>query len=466
MLERLSVVELAEGIARREFSPLEVVEAFLARIDRVNPQVNAFVAVYAGQARQEARRLTELAARGEIVGPLHGVPLTVKDSFDVAGEPTLCGSRLRLGHRAHQDAVAVARLRRAGAIILGKTNCPEFLMNYETDNSVTGRTNNPWDLSRTCGGSSGGEAAAIASCCSPGGLGSDGGGSIRFPAHCCGITGLKPTPGRVPAAGHFPEILHPGGLLGVAGPMARTAADVARLFQVVSGYDWRDPFSSPVPLRSSEARALKIGLMEQFCEVPVGAPVLEAVRRATRLLADLGHLVEPFQPAGIERAPEVWRFFFIELAAVAMRPLIEKEKERMHWTGLELFLPVLEQPEPQANRILEMFATRDRLRNRILAQMEEFPVLLWPGAGVTAFSHRQRVFPTPKGTIDYAQATIPLVPANILGLPAVAIPMTLSAEGLPVGIQLIGRPYEEERLLALAQDLEQARGPFPLPLQA
>src|SRR5262249_24772514 len=156
--------------------------------------------------------------------------------------PTLCGSKFRLGHRAAADASAVARMRAAGAIVLGKTNCPEFLLNYETDNFITGRTNSPWDLDRTPGGSSGGEAAAIAFFCSAGGIGSDGGGSIRIPAHCCGIVGLKPTPGRVSASGHFPVISNPGGLLGVAGPMARSAEDVRILFNVMAGYDSQDPF--------------------------------------------------------------------------------------------------------------------------------------------------------------------------------------------------------------------------------
>src|SRR4029077_16344247 len=173
------------------------------------------------------------------------------------------------GHRADRDSTAAARMRAAGAIVLGKTNCPEFLSNYETDNFITGRTNNPWNLDRTAGGSSGGESAAIASFCSAGGIGSDGAGSVRIPAHCCGIAGLKPTPGRVSAAGHFPSCGHPGGLLGVAGPMARTAQDVRLLFSVLAGYDSQDPFSAPVPVREPDRTGLKIGLLEQFYDVPV-----------------------------------------------------------------------------------------------------------------------------------------------------------------------------------------------------
>src|SRR6266568_336883 len=232
MSHRSSLCQMAAKLRDRAISPVDLVEAHLRQIEQLDPKLNAFVIVRAEQARDEARLAEAAIQRGDRLGPLHGVPVTVKDSFDLADYPTLCGSKFRIGHRAAQDATAVARLRAAGAIVLGKTNCPEFLWNYETDNYTTGRTNNPWDLERTPGGSSGGESAAIAAFCSAGGIGSDGGGSIRIPAHFCGIAGLKPTPGRVSAAGHFPVIAHPGGLLGVAGPMARRAQDVRLLFSV------------------------------------------------------------------------------------------------------------------------------------------------------------------------------------------------------------------------------------------
>src|SRR5579864_79667 len=268
---RSSLCLMATMVRERRISPVELVDAHFRQIAKHNPRVNAFVLLLEEQAREAAKQAEAAVMRGDALGLLHGVPVTVKDSFDTAGVPTLCGSKFRLGHRAEADATSVARLRAAGAIILGKTNCPEFLANYETDNFVTGRTNNPWDLERTPGGSSGGEAAAIASFCSAGGIGSDGGGSIRIPAHFCGIAGLKPTPGRVSAAGHVPVISHPGGLLGVAGPMARTVNDVGLLFAALAGYDTQDPFSAPVPLRNPEAGSLRIGLMQQFYDVPVQA---------------------------------------------------------------------------------------------------------------------------------------------------------------------------------------------------
>src|SRR5450432_2656353 len=200
-------------------SPVELVEAHLRQIESRNPTLNAFVMVMAERALNDARECERALAKGGPLGLLHGVPVTVKDSFDVAGLSTRAGSRLRANHPAAEDATAVARLRSQGAILLGKTNTPELLASYETDNLITGRTNHPNDAERTPGGSSGGEAAAIASFCSPGGLATDGGGSIRVPAHFCGIAGLKPTPGHIPGVGHYPSLGYPAGLTGVVGPM-------------------------------------------------------------------------------------------------------------------------------------------------------------------------------------------------------------------------------------------------------
>jgi len=245
----LSAVTMAEQIRKRELSPVELVEAHLARIQSLNPQLNAFVHVDAEGARRQARAAEEAVTRHERLGALHGVPISIKSSIEVKGMRCEAGSKLRAGFVAAQDAPLVTRLRHAGAIILGTTNAPELLMAWETDNLLYGRTNNPWDLSRTPGGSSGGEAAAIAAGCSAGGVGSDGGGSIRVPAHFSGICGLKPTPGRIPATGHFPTSVGPFALLGVVGPMARTVADLKVLFEVTQGPDDGDPSAAPVPVR-------------------------------------------------------------------------------------------------------------------------------------------------------------------------------------------------------------------------
>src|SRR5437660_4794334 len=259
---RLSALAMAELVRRREISPIALIEAHLARIEKLNPKLNAFVHVDQERARRDARAAEWAVQQGAGLGALNGVPISIKSSIDVAGFRCEAGTNLRKGYVPNRDATLVSRLRAAGAIVLGVTNLPEPLMRWETDHLTYGRTSNPWDLSRTAGGSSGGEAAAIAACCSAAGVGSDGGGSIRVPAHFSGICGLKPTPGRIPATGHFPNSVGPFALLGVVGPMARTVADVQALFEIMQGPDEGDPCSAPVPLRDirrADLKNIKIG---------------------------------------------------------------------------------------------------------------------------------------------------------------------------------------------------------------
>lgn len=398
------------------------------------------------EARAEARLADQCR---EITLPLHGVPVTVKDSLDIAGLNTGAGSRSCLGQKAASDAVAVSRLRAAGAIVLGKTNTPEFVSNYETNNFVTGRTNNPWNLARTPGGSSGGEAAAIAACCSAGGVATDGGGSIRAPAHFCGIAGLKPTPGRIPVRGHFPVIGSPAGFVTNLGPMARDVADVRLLYEAMAGYDSGDPFSSPVAVGFPSAEAVRVGVWPAFYGNPVQPEIAAAVSRAAELLS-----AEPFEPTGLETAPNIWAFLFSALPAVAWRSYLGDRAADLHWTAAETIGKAMEAPPPAAEDILKTFAARDRMRSRLLRQMENVPVLLMPVCGIAAFPHRTR---------GLFKAMMPSVIWNALGFPALSVPMTMNTEGLPVGVQLIGRPWEERTLLAVGQRLEELRGPFPHP---
>ena len=456
---RSSLCLMAAMVREGEISPVELVEAHLRRIESENSRVNAFVRVFRDEALAAARRAEAQAVRVEITGMLHGVPVTVKDCFDVAGVPTLAGSRFRLGHRAARDAGAVARLRDEGAIILGKTNCPEFLAAYETDNHVTGRTVNPWDPERTPGGSSGGEAAAIASCCSPGGLASDGGGSIRVPAHFCGVAGLKPTPGRVSAAGHFPVPRNPTGFLTAAGPMARNAKDLRLLFAALAGYDARDPLSAPAPLRAPSTAGLRAGVMERPFGVPVEPEIADAVERAGKLLQSMGLAVEPWAPRGIERAPNLWWYFFGQLPAPFIRQLFQGREEEAHWTATEFLRPASDS-SPATDDVLAAFAASDAMRAALVEQMEDAPVLLMPPCAVEAFPHRARRWLVDGREIGLFQAMMPATAWNLLGFPAVVVPMGVTPRGLPVGVQLVGRPWEDELLLELAIELEEARGPF------
>jgi amidase len=429
-----SLCAIAAMVRRGEASSEEVVRAHL---DAIRPELNAFVYVRE-QAVEEARTAPD--------GPLRGVPITVKDSFDVAGLPTRCGSRLRIETPAAVDAPAVAALRAAGAIVIGKTNTPELLTSYETDNFLTGRTNNPWDLERTPGASSGGEAAAIASGCSAGGLGSDGGGSIRIPAHFCGVAGLKPTPGRIPATGHYPSLGYPGGLVAVAGPMARTVGDLRILFDVLAAYDPEDPFS--VPARPLPLTAPRIGLWEHFGSIPLDPEIRDAVRRAAQLLG-----ADEFRPFGMDRAPNVWAFLFNRWPSSVVRKMLEGHEA--HWTLTESLGPA---EPPDGEQVLLMLAQRDRMRASLIRQMHEFPVVVMPVASIPAFRHRERRWTVEGKEIGLFQAMMPSVIANVLGLPAVTVPMGFTASGLPIAVQLLGRPFEDELLLATAVRLQQYDG--------
>lgn len=457
MLHRLPIAEMISLVRSKSVSALELVNAHLDRIERRNPLLNAFTMVLADSARESARR----ADQGLPSGPLHGIPATVKDSFDVAGWPTQLGSYFAPTTPAAEDAAAVSRLRRAGAIILGKTNTPEFLASYETDNFITGRTNNPWDLDRTPGGSSGGEAAAIAGLCSPGGVGSDGGGSIRVPAHFCGIAGLKPTPGRISMVGHRPNEGVNG--ISVVGPMARSVSDLRILFEVLAGYDDRDPLSAPVSVRQPVLNGLRIGVVERFADVPVQASVSRAVQDAAAALAGLGFVVDEFRPEGIERAPNLWSFFFSELPARAMKERIAGREAEAHWTYTENLDRALDRPPASGWQVVESLAARDAMRRRLVEQMRRVPVLLMPVSSVVAFPHRERRFQTESKAIGLFQAMMPSTAFNLLGFPALAVPFGRSDEGLPVGVQLIARPWEEETLLDIGAMLEAARGAWVAP---
>ncbi len=459
MLHRLALTEMVSLLRSGSISSYELVQAHLDQIERRNPHINAFTMVLADQARESARR----ADQGLKTGALHGVPVTVKDSFDVTGWPTRLGSYFTSEAPAAEDAAVVARLRRAGAIVLGKTNTPEFMASYETDNFITGRTNNPWDVERTPGGSSGGEAAAIASGCSPGGVGSDGGGSIRMPAHFCGIVGLKPTPGRISLIGHRSGELASG--ITVAGPMARSVNDARLLFEALAGYDDRDAQSAPVPLREPKLDGLRIGVMEQFYEVPVQAAVRKAVRDAAKALEGIGFEVDAFRPEGIERAPNLWSFFFSELPARDMQKRIAGRENEAHWTYTEGLSRALDRPPASAWQVMESLAARDAMRRRLLEQMRRVPVLLLPVASMVAFRHRERRFETETKPVGLFQATMPMTAFNLLGLPGLAVPFGMDEEGLPVGVQLVARPWEEELLLELGSRLEAVRGPFPRPIE-
>jgi Asp-tRNA(Asn)/Glu-tRNA(Gln) amidotransferase A subunit family amidase len=242
--------------------------------------------------------------------------------------------------------------------------------------------------------------------------------------------------------------------------MARSARDVRALFEVLAGHDQQDPFSAPVPLRVPDLSGLTVGVMERFPGVPAEPAIPAAVRGAADLLTTAGIAAEEFTPADIEIAPALWRFFFVDLSVCAVRPFLTAET---HWTGRELWDPIVGEPEPPAKLVLEKLAARDKMRAALLRQMERYRVLLWPAANITAFPHRKREWRTPERSIGYFEAMFPLVPANLFGLPSIAVPVALSHENLPVSVQFIGRPWDEELLLELAVRFEAARRPLAPP---
>jgi Asp-tRNA(Asn)/Glu-tRNA(Gln) amidotransferase A subunit family amidase len=462
----LSAVAMAAQIREKKISPIELADAHLAKIERLNPKLNAYVQVDTERVRRAARAAEAAVARGTDIGPLHGVPISIKSSIAVAGMRCESGTRLRAGFVAVHDAPLVERLRNAGAIILGVTNTPEILMAWETDNLLYGRTNSPWDFERTPGGSSGGEAAAIAAGMSAGGVGSDGGGSIRVPAHFSGICGLKPTPGRIPSTGHFPASSGPFALIGVVGPMARTVADLKALFEIMQGPDDGDSCAAPVPLQwpgDAEVKQLRIGYFEEDGRTPVTPETRAAIRTAAEALGHAGFQVEPFRPEGLEEARLLWKKFFVAAAGMLIRPMFHDRdrdlspilKQFLEWSAAE---PVL-----TGESLLDAWIRRDVARADFLAEMKKYPILLCPAAAIPAFRHGERSWAIEGKTVNYLDAWSYTEFFNLLGNPGIVVPVSHSSEGLPIGVQIVGRPWEEEKVLAVAAVLERECGAWKMP---
>lgn len=425
--------QIRDAIAQGEISPREAWQAHRDRTAEVNPALNAFTTFC---------EYEEPAAKG----PLYGVPLTIKDNFDVRGYPTLAGSKLRLGHRAAADAHAVARLRAAGATFLGKTNVPELLTSYETDNFITGRTNHPLNPDYTPGGSSGGEAAAIAAFCSPGGLAGDGGGSVRVPAHFCGLAGFKPTHRRISCTGQFPLFDPPGGVVLVPGILARTVEDAALLFSVMDGVDPRDSLSAGRPDPPPAPSTRRIGLVRTLGTIPVDPAIHQALDEAAARFEAQGCTVEPVTLDGLERAPNVWAFFFAELANYEKKDFLAGREDEAHWSVLE---NLKNAPVPDARQVAQQFAERERLRHIALDKLEGFDALLTPPCSIPAFRHRERRWQVAGQSIGLFAGLALSTIWNLTGFPALVLPWSRNADGLPVGVQLVGAPFRDEAILSL-----------------
>jgi amidase len=458
--------EQLELLRRRRFSVAELAEAHIQQIERLNPKLNALIDFDAERVRAQSRQLDTAP---EPRGPLHGLPVTIKSSISTAGYRCEIGSLLHKGEVPVEDAVVVARLRAAGALILGTTNCPEFLMAYETANLLHGRTRNPWDLERSPGGSSGGESAAIAAGMSAAGLGSDSGGSVRVPAHFTGICSLKPTPGRIPGRGHLPPCVGPFSILGAIGPMARTIGDVALMFEALSGQDPDDPASPPVALRkptSEQLREKEIGYFEDDGLVPVTQETRAAVNAAAQALRDAGFRVEPFRPRTLEQLRKLWWKFFVQCGAMFYEPEIRGKRGRLSPIFSE-FLGIAEAAGPlSATDLLNAWAELDLLRAKTLIEMSEYPVLLCPVASIPAFRHDDRSWMIDGTQVEYLDAVRHTQWFNVLAAPAAVVPVGRSPEGLPIGVQIVARPFEDETALGVAAVVDSAFGFRPPPIAA
>ena len=458
-----TIAEIAASIRSRKMSPVEIVDAHLRRIESLQPQLNAFVHFDAVAARAQSRAAEAAVLHNGPIGTLHGIPLTIKSCIDVAGWPCPAGSLLRKDYFPRADAPLAGRLKSAGAILVGNTNTPEFLMAYETNNLLTGKTSNPWNLACSSGGSSGGEAAAVAAGCSMGGVGSDGGGSIRVPAHFCGICGLKPTPGRIPATGHFPSGAGAFGWIGVVGPMARTIADVRALFEVMAGPDAGDAHSAPVPVRAyseKDLRGTRIGILESSALGSATPETSAAVDRAAKLLSDRGFSVEPFELTGLDRALELWWFFFGPVIAHQLNTNLADHQSQLS-PMLREYLSIATSANPLSlDQFIQACSERDLLREKILRQIDRVHILLSPVSSAPAFRHGEGNYSPGTGYRDTMRFSQWL---NLTGFPGASVPIGISNEGLPIGVQIIGRPFEDELILAVAESLEHSRGPWQPP---
>jgi amidase len=423
-----SASALARLVREREISSEELVKAFLARIEAANPKLNAVVQLRAEQALAEARDFDVALAKGDLKGPLHGLPITVKDSLETAGLISSAGTLTRANFVPAQDATPVARLRAAGAIVLGKTNLPELLMGVETDNLVYGRTNNPYDFERTCGGSSGGEGAAQAAGFSALGLGSDTGGSIRIPAHFCGVASIKPTSGRVARTGQFPPYGGHTDRMSQVGVIARKVEDLALALPLISGPDWRDQSVVPMPLA-------------------------EAVRKVAHLLAEAGGEVEEKQPPAQEETVEI-----------VLKLLVPEGGDvfpaRLQQVGITKVSPLLTrfiemrkgEPPLTLGEMLGLMGRWDKFRSIMLGFMQNYDVIICPVVATPAMRHGE--------TSDNVTAFSYSMTYNLTGYPAVVVRAGTSPEGLPIGVQVIAQPWREDVALAVAQYIE-SQLPFP-----
>ena len=456
-----SALSLAAAIRSKQISCAEVMDAHLEQIERTNAPLNAVVQVFADTARQQASAADEDLARGNTSGPFHGVPMTVKDAWELAGAPSTGGTIGRSHYIPDRDATVIARMRSAGAIPIGMTNVPEMSFAFESDNLIYGRTSNPWNLGRTAGGSGGGGAAAIASGMSPIEIGADLGGSIRLPSHFCGTAGLRLTTGRAPMTGYFPPLML--GWVGdftACGPMARSVDDLDAAYRVITGPDWIDPHVFEMPIRAAihSVQGLRIAVHTNNGIVPARSDVAAAVERAGRALAEAGAVVEPAVPPGLDECLDIYFGISNADAGEGLRALLAAAGSDRSHPNLNAVIAMGE--AKAASFLHSLNVRRDLYRSRMLTFMRNYDLILCPVHTMPAFQHgtwlNEDVVPGFSYTIAY----------NITGWPGAVVRCGTSDEGLPIGVQAVAQPWREDVALAVALHIEAALGGFERPTLA
>lgn len=478
---------LARMIREREVSAVEVLDSHLKQIVKHNTKLNAICTLDEEHARQRAKQADEALARGENCGVLHGVPITIKDIFETAGLLTTAGYKPLKDYIPKQDATAVARLRAAGAIILGKTNPAELASDYQSTNDLFPRVNNPWNLDYTPGGSSGGSAAAVAAGLSPLDLGSDIAGSLRQPAHFCGIFTLKPTDRRVSTAGHIPEV--PGmprciRQMLTAGSFARSIEDLTLCLQVIAGADLRQPEIPPVGLDTpapQSLQALRIAWTDGFPGFGVSSEIRLAMQTVANTLVQTGVKIEQWVPPGFDFAGALQLYNVVvaytmlysqpvtldavgKTISVMFREWTQGDKELRSLYSITGVLPTF------LNPTMKGYFQALQERDRLIAQMEQallqWDVWLCPVAMTTAFTHRPKgeaVEVDGKKVLYFMASGAYTMPFSLTGHPVVVIPIGQTKDGLPIGMQIVGKRWREMELLAIAQEINKVVGSFQRP---
>jgi aspartyl-tRNA(Asn)/glutamyl-tRNA(Gln) amidotransferase subunit A len=446
--------KLAQLIRTRAVSPVEVMQAHLDRIEALNPKLNAIVTV-ADHALETARAAEAAVMAGNELGPLHGVPITAKDSIDTAGVLTQRGSPIFRGRIPKTDATSVARLKRAGAILLAKTNLPEFSYSTETDNLLTGRANNPWNLDRTPGGSSGGESAAIAAGLSPLGLGSDLAISVRGPAAHTGIVGLKATHGRIPMTGIWPRV--PRRFWHV-GPMTRSVRDIALAYSLLAGPDGADGFATS-PLRfdagvgTSPEQPLRVGWLVEPGFGPIDSEVAATVQAAAKALQGAGCLVEPVRIPALERDNALDVFY--QLQVMELKPaFVEATAGHAETELFKIAKRMLATPDTTMGDFVLAEQAAERLKDGFAEYFQRYDVLLCPVLPIPAHAHGVSEFVINGQTVPAKHIQSATVPFNVTGLPGLSMRFGANREGLPIGVQLVSNWLAESTVLHIASLLE------------